>query len=67
MTERDIRQLLRKGLDAGTDAYRQDLLRRCLDVLADADKAVPLSDEDLADLAAAGLAVPPEDPDDDLC
>lgn len=59
MNEREfdqrLEQLMKQDLSAGTEAFRDDLLARCLDVLgADEDEGVELSDSDLDMLAAAG-------------
>ena len=50
-----LEKLMKQDLSAGTDAFREDLLSRCLAVLNEAeDGGVELDDSDLDMLAAAG-------------
>ena len=54
--ERMIERLMKSDFSAGTDAFREDLLARCLDVLgADDDQCAEVDDSDLEMLAAAGV------------
>ena len=53
--ERMIKRLMKQDLSAGTEAFREDLLARCLDVLdSDEDRCEEVDDSDLELLAAAG-------------
>lgn len=52
--EQDIIRMLSEDYSAGTDAFREELLERCLEVLGDEDHAVELDDQELEMLAAAG-------------
>ena len=54
--ERIIGRLMKQDLSAGTEAFREDLLARCLEVLDadDGEDGVEVSDSDLKMLAAAG-------------
>lgn len=55
--ERMIGRLMKQDLSAGTEAFREELLGRCLDVLDadDVEECREVSDSDLDMLAAAGL------------
>ena len=53
MDEHDLERILRQDLARGTEAFRDDLLARCLAVLSSQD-AAELSDGELELLAAAG-------------
>lgn len=57
MNDRDfeilLKKLLAQDLSAGTEAFRDALLDRCLDVLCE-DDGLEVSDDDLELLAAAG-------------
>ena len=62
--DRDVEQILKEDLSAGTDEFREALLQRCLAALGD-DEGAPIADEDLDMLAAAGdifagWAIPPK-------
>ena len=64
MGDRDVEQILKEDLSAGTDEFREALLQRCLAALGD-DEGAPIADEDLDMLAAAGnifagWAIPPK-------
>ena len=52
--EQMVKQLLGKDCSEGTEAFRDDLLKRCLAVLDADSEGVPIADEDLDMLAAAG-------------
>lgn len=52
--EQKITELMGQDLSAGTDAFRDNLLERCLAELEDKPDAVELDDEDLEMLSAAG-------------
>ena len=59
MTDQEIRDALARDYSAGTEAFRDALLARCLAVLGSDDEATDLRvrdlcDEDLELLAAAG-------------
>lgn len=56
MPEQEIRRILSQDLSAGTEAFRDALLARCLEVLGsdDSESGLDLFDEDLELLAAAG-------------
>ena len=57
MNTHEIEQLLGRDYSVGTDAFREDLLARCLDVVAqNSGGRVALDDEDLDMLAAAGTS-----------
>ena len=51
--ESKIERLMKQDFSAGTEAFREDLLSRCLAVL-NVDEGSVISDEDLDMLAAAG-------------
>ena len=51
--EAKLERLMKQDFSVGTDAFREDLLSRCLAVLGE-DGGVELSDDDLDMLAAAG-------------
>lgn len=55
--ERMIGRLMKQDLSAGTEAFREDLLARCLDVLDadESDECKEVSDSELDMLAAAGI------------
>lgn len=56
-----IERLMKQDLSAGTEAFREDLLARCLDVLAsDEDRCEEIDDSDLELLAAAGTPYAPD-------
>ena len=50
--EQQLKGLFSKDLSAGTEAFREDLLARCLDVLG--SEAQKLADDELEMLSAAG-------------
>ena len=58
MNDREIEKmlgtLLAQDLSSGTEAFRDALLERCLDVLNSDSEVTVLSDDDLEMLAAAG-------------
>lgn len=54
MDEERVRQLFRQDLSAGTDAFREELLERCLDALHDEETGREVDDSELDMLAAAG-------------
>lgn len=56
MEERDIIRVLSTDFSAGSEASRDALLVRCLDVLGADDDGTDLEDEELEMLAAAGDA-----------
>ena len=49
-----LEQLLGRDLSAGTEAFRESLLERCLEVLDAGEEGMPIDDADLELLAAAG-------------
>lgn len=51
--EARLGKLMKQDLSAGTEAFKEDLLSRCLAVLGE-DGGLELSDSDLDMLAAAG-------------
>lgn len=51
--EQTIAKLLSQDFSAGTETFRDSLLQRCLDVLAE-ENGMELDDEDLELLSAAG-------------
>ena len=53
MDEHDLERILRQDLAQGTEAFRDDLLARCLAELSSQD-AAELTDGELELLAAAG-------------
>lgn len=53
MDEQGIEHILRRGLSDNPNAFRDELLERCLDVLCTLEE-VPLEDAELDMLAAAG-------------
>ena len=54
MNERDIERILSKDYSAGTDQFRDALLKRCLDVLESDSEFRVISDSELDLVAAAG-------------
>ena len=54
MNDGMIEQLLSQDLSAGTEAFREELLARCLAVLECNDVGMALEDDELEMLAAAG-------------
>lgn len=62
MGERGMAQLLNCDFSVGTEAFREDLLKRCLAVLGADDGGICLADEDLEMLAAAGEGLMGENP-----
>lgn len=55
MEEKDLRRILQQDLSAGTEAFRDGLLMRCLpEVNAGMAEGVELADDELEMLAAAG-------------
>ena len=52
--EREIAKVLQQDLSKGTEAFRDALLRRCLDVLDSDNDGRSLDDDELEMLAAAG-------------
>lgn len=52
--ERALERLMKQDLSAGTDAFRDSLLNRCLAVLDKDNDGVPIEDSHLELLAAAG-------------
>ena len=54
MDESAIERLLGRDLSEGTEAFRDALLDRCLEVLGQADEGIPLDDDALDLLSAAG-------------
>ena len=69
MDESAIERLLGRDLSEGTEAFRDALLYRCLEVLGQADEGIPLDDDALDLLSAAGelgaCVTPPALADDD--
>ena len=64
MDEHDLERILRQDLAQGTEAFRDDLLARCLAELSSQD-AAELSDGELELLAAAGdPSLACQDPDE---
>ena len=55
MDESRDERALGDDLSAGTEAFREDLLARCLSVLAHADDGAVLDDDELELLADAGM------------
>lgn len=53
--EQKITELMSQNFSAGTDAFRDNLLKRCLAELESKPDAVELDDEDLDMLSAAGV------------
>ena len=53
LDEQGIERILRRGLSDNPNAFRDELLERCLDVLCTLEE-VPLEDAELDMLAAAG-------------
>ena len=52
----DIERILSQDLSAGTEAFRENLLERCLSALGQADSdGVELDDSEFEMLAAAGI------------
>ena len=59
----DIERILSQDLSAGTEAFRENLLERCLSVLGQADSdGVELDDSEFEMLAAAGVIDELDDP-----
>lgn len=59
--ERMFRRLMQQDLSAGTQGFRDALLERCIVALSAGTEGLPLTDEELGMLAAAGepeLATP---------
>ncbi len=54
MDEKEIARILKQDLSVGTEAFRDDLLARCIAVLGTDDYAIELDDADLELLSAAG-------------
>ena len=54
MDENELRRILSQDLSVGTEAFRDALLARCLQVLGEDGAATELCDEELELLAAAG-------------
>lgn len=58
MDEQEFKQMLERLLQrdpsAGSEAFREDLLARCLEVLGADDEVVALDDDELDMLSAAG-------------
>lgn len=54
MDEREIARILKQDLSVGTEAFRDNLLARCIAVLGTDDYAIELDDADLELLSAAG-------------
>ena len=54
MNEEEIARILGKGFSAGTESFRDDLLKRCLAALDAEDEARVVPDDELELLAAAG-------------
>lgn len=58
MTDREFEQMLEQSLQhdysVGTEAFRDELLERCLTVLGAGDEGRVIADDDLEMLAAAG-------------
>jgi len=52
--ELKLERLMKQDLSAGTEAFREDLLGRCLSVLDTEEPGVEIPDEALDLLAAAG-------------
>ena len=59
MDEKDIKKILSTDLSESTEAFRDELLKRCLDLLPSDDGSFELVDADLELLAAAGDANSP--------
>ena len=59
--ERYLERLMKQDFSKGTEAFRDELLARCLAVLKSDDGAMPLDDSDIELLAAAG-GMPEIDP-----
>ena len=55
-----LEQVLGQNLSAGTDAFRDDLLARCLDIVSSSEDVTALDDSQLELLAAAGIPFPPQ-------
>ncbi len=49
-----LERLMKQDFSAGTETFRDGLLKRCLMVLDEADEGTVLDDADLEMLAAAG-------------
>lgn len=54
MNERELRRIVSQDFSVGTEAFRDALLARCLEVLGEDGAAAELGDEELELLAAAG-------------
>lgn len=63
MEESEIAQVLSYDFSVGTEEFREQLLGRCLSVLDFGDQVMPLSDEYLQHLAAAGDLLPKNEDD----
>ena len=57
--DKDLIRVLSEAYSAGTEAFRDALLIRCLDVLEEDERCEELGDEDLDMLAAAGNPTSP--------
>ncbi|MBQ9005935.1 MAG: hypothetical protein IJ092_06130 [Atopobiaceae bacterium] len=55
MDEKQITSVLEKDYSEGTEAFREGLLARCLEVLDAGAETRELADDDLEMLAAAGI------------
>lgn len=64
MAATSIEHILAQDLSVGTDAFREDLLQRCLSVFDQADsQGFELDDNEIDMLAAAGIPDLARDPD----
>ena len=54
MYEKEVADLMRCDFSQGTEAFREGLLQRCLAILDDDHRSIPLEDNELEFLAAAG-------------
>jgi hypothetical protein len=52
--ERTLERLMRQDFSAGTEEFRDALLQRCLEVLDEGEAGMPLDDDALEQLSAAG-------------
>ena len=52
--EQNVQRLMKQDFSAGTEAFRDALLVRCLNELGNAEDGIELDDETLDMLAAAG-------------
>lgn len=55
MEEKQLEKVLARDYSVGTEAFRESLLARCLDVLGKGAEPQVVSDDDLEMLAAAGV------------